>query len=171
MKKIILVTAVVLGLSSGAYAFNHSQEQCGKGEHKFMGKEKMHSMQAEHRYKGFQKRHSILAKIRENMKELNLTFEQKGKIRSIMQEKREKMRALRVLKGQKPQVNLSNFMSTTEFNKEAFKTEMAKVQATRMAQNSKIREQRVEMIADTLSKIFNVLTPEQREKLIQLSKK
>jgi len=174
MKKIVLVTAVVLGLSSVAYAFGNSQEQCGNGEHKFMEQNKMHTMLGNH--KGFKKghfknRHSALGTLRGHMRELNLTSEQKVKLRAIMQSKREQMRALRGTKGQKPRVNLSNFMNSAEFDKEAFKVEMAKVQALRMAQNSKLRDKRVEMIADTFSKIFAILTPEQREKLIQLSKK
>ena len=176
MKKIVLVTAVVLGLSSVAYAFSNSQEQCGNVEHQFMGKGQMHTMQGKHEHKGFKKehfknRHSALRMLRGHMRELNLTTEQKVKLRAIMQAKREQMRALRAKQGQKPRVNFSNFMNSAEFDKEAFKAEMAKVQANRMAQNSKLRDQRVEIIADTFSKIFNVLTLEQREKLIQLSKK
>ena len=171
MKKIVLVTAVVLGLSSAAYAFGNAQEQCGNGEHKFMRQGKMHKM---HEHKGFKKahfknRHSALGALRGHMRELNLTTEQKVKLRAIMQAKREQMRALRAKQGQKPRVNFSNFMNSAEFDKEAFKVEIAKVQAVRMAQNSKLREKRVEMIADTFSKIFAILTPEQREKLIQLS--
>ncbi len=170
MKKMVLVTVVVLGLSSVAYAFGNSQEQCGNGEHKFMRQGKMHE------HKGFKKghfknRHSTLGMLRGHMRELNLTTDQKVKLRAIMQAKREQMKALRAKQGQKPRVNFSNFMNSAEFDKEAFKVEMAKVQATRMAQNSKLREKRVEMIADTFSKIFAILTPEQREKLIQLSKK
>ena len=173
MKKIVLVTAVVLGLSSAAYAFGNAQEQCGNGEHKFMRQGKMHKM---HEHKGFKKghfknRHSVLGALRGHMRDLNLSSDQKVKLRAIMHEKREKMRALRGNKGQKPQVDLTSFMNSAEFDKEAFKAEMAKVQANRMAQNSKLRDQRVEIIADTFSKIFNVLTLEQREKLIQLSKK
>ena len=168
MKKILLVTAVVLGLSSGAYAFNHTQEQCGNGNHTFMDQEKMH---IEHRYKGFKKRHPILALLRKDMRELDLTYKQRRKIRAIMLEKREQMRALRAEKGQKPQINLSNFMNSAEFDKEAFKVELEKIRITRMAENSKLRGQRIEIVADAFSKIFDILTPEQREKLIQLSKK
>ena len=176
MKKIVLATVVVLGLSSAAYALGNTQEQCGNGEHKFMGQGQMHKMQGVHEHKGFKKghfknRHSVLGALRGHMRELNLTTEQKVKLRAIMQSKREKMRALRGSQGQKPQVNFSSFMNSIEFDKEAFKVEMAKVQAIRKTDNSKLRNQRVEMNADTFSKIFNILTPEQREKLIQLSKR
>lgn len=67
--------------------------------------------------------------------------------------------------------DLSKFMSAEQFDKEAFKTLMKE----RMQSREKIREERresmIERRVERMEKLFNILTPEQREKWIQLSQK
>lgn len=169
MKKLVLITVVALGLGSAAYAH--------RGDCEFRGQDRgaENFMHHKHRYGNkmhrFHRGHPLLALIRKNAKELKLTSDQRQKIRVIMWEKRKQMLELKdPRKTQKPQFNLSAFMNKDSFNEKAFQNELSKLQAARAEANSEKREKRVAIMAQTFKKIFDVLTPEQREKLIQLSK-
>ena len=97
--------------------------------------------------------------------QLDLTREQKSQIKDIMREARDEMREKRSPKGMMP--DASEFMSKDSFDKAAF----IKVHKAKMAQMEKQRDAMLEKRAENFEKIFNILTPEQREKFIELSKK
>jgi len=176
MKKIIVTSLMLAGLVGVVYAQGNGN--CAEGNRAFMNEHGMHKMHRMHEgfNKGMHKGHkrgknSLMNIFRENREALNLTKEQKIKIRTIMQEQRAKMKELRALNVKKYKMNLSNFMNSAEFNKEAFKAELDKARASRMEQNVKLKDKRADILAESFSKIFDILTVEQREKLIQLSKK
>ena len=108
---------------------------------------------------------------------LDLTSEQKTELKSLkksqrmqMQEKREAFKKDResMMKQMKPDMSL--FMSADSFNKEAFKQEMTKkFEARRKVMETK-GAQMLEARASSMEKVFNILTPEQRIKWIELSK-
>ena len=160
MKRVILASAVVVALTATIYA--HPYGGCKEDRGYYM-QHKMH--------KGFNHRNSVMRIFKHIRKELNLTKEQRIKIREVMQEKREKLRALRATVGKRYRMDISSFMSGTKFDKSAFRAEMERVRASRMERNIKLRDKRLDIIADSFSKIFDILTPSQREKLIQLSKR
>ncbi len=72
---------------------------------------------------------------------------------------------------QRQGIDASKFMTKDSFDKEAFK----KAKMEKWAQQDEMRKQRraarLDRMADRMEKIFKVLTPEQREKLIELSQK
>jgi len=160
MKRVILTTVAIVAISSNLYA--HQYSECI--EHRgYFKQHKEHKM--------FKNRDSIMRVFKNIRRELNLTKEQRLQIREVMQEKRAKLRALRETVGKRYRMNISNFMSSTKFDKNAFIAELERVRASKMERNIKIRDKRLEIIADSFSKIFDILTPKQRDKLIQLSKK
>jgi protein CpxP len=165
MKKLALAAILALGLGGLAFAQGGDcqHEGYGKGQHKYMeGKEDMGKKGMHHRKGG-------LFKV---FKELDLTKEQRTKIKEIMKSKREAMKKLREEKrGNREPLNFAAFMDKDKFNADAFKKELDKQHAKRVEKNMEIRTKRVEMMADSFKKIFEILTPEQREKLLQLPKK
>jgi len=114
-------------------------------------------------------------------KELNLTPEQRRQIKGIMSEYREAMQRqrkerIRARRGQgtpgrRMGMDASRFMTVQRFDKAAFTQTMERrwqMQEKRRAERRKVR---LERMANTLEKVFAVLTPEQRQKLIELSQK
>ena len=160
MKRVILATVAIIALSTTSFA--HQNGECSE----YRGYFKQHK-----EHKRFKNRDSIMKLFKLIRKELNLTKEQRLKIREVMQEKRAKLKELRATIDKRYKMDLSSFMSSTNFDKSAFKAELERVRASRMERNIKLRDKRLEIIADSFGKIFDILTPTQREKLIQLSKR
>ncbi len=111
------------------------------------------------------------------VRKLDLTSEQKTALKSVKESHRSQMQKKRKtfkkdrksMRGQmKPDMNL--FMSADSFDKESFKQEMTK----KFEARRKVMEiKKVEMLesrASGMEKVFNILTPEQRIKWIELSK-
>ena len=67
--------------------------------------------------------------------------------------------------------DMSKFMSAEKFDKEAFKKIMQDNDEKRNERMQKRQAKRIEHKADTMEKIFAILTPQQRTKLIELSQK
>ncbi len=153
MKKTTIAIIVTLGLGTALFAF-------GPGEHRggpFGGQHK-----------------SGMFKM---LKQLDLTEEQQDQMKVLRKSQKEerkaqfkkfrKNRGAKIM-GMKPDISI--FMTVNNFDKEAFKEEANKrFEAMRELMDSK-REIMIDKRADGMEKVFNILTPEQREKLIQLSK-
>ncbi len=111
------------------------------------------------------------------MKQLDLTDEQKDKMKVLKVERKSQMKAKfkemkemrgSMMSGMKPE--LSAFMTADSFNKEAFKSQVEKkFEAKRKMMASK-KDEMLEKRAVGMEKVFNILTPEQRVKWIELSK-
>ncbi|HHH20510.1 MAG TPA: hypothetical protein ENK87_01160, partial [Nitratifractor sp.] len=114
MKKLALAAILALGLGSMAYAQGGDCQHEGyeKGHHKYMeGKEHMGK-------KGMHHRRGGLFKV---FRELDLTKEQRTKIKELMKSKREAMKKLREEKrGNREPLNFAAFMDTDKFNADAF---------------------------------------------------
>ena len=111
------------------------------------------------------------------MKQLDLTSEQKEQMRALKESRKEMMQAKRKScdenrKSMRAQMkpDLSKFMTANSFNKEAFKQEMQKKFEAKRAMKEKRKVAMMEQRADHMEKMFNILTPEQRIKWIELSK-
>lgn len=153
MKKTAIALLVTLGLGTTLFAF-------GPGGHRggpFAGKQHM--------------------EIFKLVKELDLTSEQETALKLVKESQRaqmrEKIEAFKkdrgdMMKQMKPDMNL--FMSADSFDKAAFKQEMKKkFEARRKVMETKGAEM-LENRASGMEKVFNILTPEQRIKWIELSK-
>ena len=112
------------------------------------------------------------------MKQLDLTSEQKDQMKVLKQERKDhmqtKMKEMKenrksMMAGMKP--DLSTFMTANNFDKEAFRKQMNnKFEAKRQMMESR-KSVMLEKRAEGMEKMFNILTPEQRIKWIELSKK
>ena len=112
------------------------------------------------------------------MKQLDLTSEQKDQMQVLKKERKGHMQAKMkemkenrksMMAGMKP--DLSTFMTANNFDKEAFKNQMNnKFEAKRQIMESK-KSAMLKTRAEGMEKVFNILTPEQRIKWIELSKK
>ena len=112
--------------------------------------------------------------IHKILKKLNLSESQKKELTTLKESQKANIEALKKEKRSQMQENrkgmdMSQFMTKNHFDKEAYKS-MIK---NRMEQQAVRMQSRTDMIsqsrAENMQKIFNILTPEQREKLIQLS--
>jgi len=107
--------------------------------------------------------------IRTIDRELDLNASQREAIRDIVRDSRAKAR--RKIMKNRPRLEIERFMTAERFDKKAFVAE-AEARRIRLEKMRKTwRRKRLEMMAETMEKIFFVLTPRQREKLIQLSKR
>ena len=115
------------------------------------------------------------------MSRLDLSDAQRQQIRQILQESRAGMQGPGMGKGRGPGrgmrgmrqhrgMDLSKFMTKERFDKEAFKKARLEKWAQQDSLRKEQRAERLDRMADRMEKIFRVLTPEQREKLIELSK-
>jgi len=102
--------------------------------------------------------------MRQLMAQLDLSDAQKQKIQEIKRESRQSMKQ----RHRKPEMDFGQFMSKDRFDKEAFKKTMQQKWEARDKMQQEKRETRLAMMSDHMAKIFDVLTPEQREKLIEL---
>jgi len=153
MKKKTIALLVTLGLGTTLFAFGPEGHRGGP----FAGGQPMEMFKL--------------------VRTLDLTSEQKTELKSVkksqkaqMQEKREAFKIGResMMKQMKPDMSL--FMSADNFDKEAFKQEMKKkFEARRKVMETKGAEM-LENRASSMEKVFNILTPEQRIKWIELSK-
>ena len=192
-KAITIMTAATLGLATAAYAGQGMGPGKGQGMGPGMG-QGMHAgagqcgnrgMQRGHgRAKGMQ-RHGMRAEMMQKvMSQLDLTDEQKKQIRLIRleaQKERIEAKIARVRQGKGPgmhrgkrgrhAMDLSRFMTPEKFDKAAFKKAMQERWAAREKMRQLRQAERLERMADRMEKVFNVLTPAQREKLIKLSQK
>ncbi|HHD72970.1 MAG TPA: hypothetical protein ENK77_03045 [Epsilonproteobacteria bacterium] len=193
-KKSFIATLAALGLAASVYAGNGmgcggcGQQGMGMMNEKGMKHHRM-QMSAEdtvhcrgmHRMKGYEMRgtegsmqgrgmHGQKMKhngmIKQLMSQLDLSDTQKEKIREIKRESRQAMKQ----RNRKPEMDFGQFMSKDRFDKEAFKKTMQQKWEARDKIRQAKREIRLTMMSDRMAKIFDVLTPEQREKLIELKK-
>jgi len=153
MKKTAIALLVTLGLGTALFAFGPGGHKCGHS----VGKQNME-----------------LFKL---VRKLDLTNEQKTALKSIRESQRSQMKdkrksfkkERRSMMGQmKPDMNA--FMSADHFDKEAFKQTMTKKFETRRKTMESKRAAMLENRAAGMEKVFNILTPEQRIKWIELSK-
>jgi protein CpxP len=155
MKKTTIVMTALLGLSTTLFASGFGGKSC----------------QNDRMYQ----KHSFY-KV---MDQLDLSDAQKAQFKALRDSKRAERKAQRKamkesrskrVEMMRKNRDLSQFMTADKFDKEAFKAVMKK----RMEQREQMREKRSEAMlakrAESMEKIFNILTPEQREKWIQLSK-
>ena len=153
MKKTAIALLVTLGLGTTLFAFGPFGHKGGP----FAGKQ-----------------HMELFKL---VKKLDLTSEQETALKLVRESQRaymrEKIEAFKkdrgdMMRQMRPDMNL--FMSADSFDKVAFKQEMKKkFEARRKVMETKGTEM-LENRASGMEKVFNILTPEQRIKWIELSK-
>jgi Spy/CpxP family protein refolding chaperone len=111
-------------------------------------------------------------------RQLDLTKDQRQKIRDVFKAERQAKRTERKAKrgerkkrgGMFGQLNPEAFMSADHFDKSAFEKAVQDQAARRKADREAKRQSRLKQRAEFLEKIFNILTPEQRVKWIELSK-
>jgi Spy/CpxP family protein refolding chaperone len=160
MKKLLLALFVIAGLSVGSVAQEMPSEGM-KGE----GKKMMHHKK---------KKRTGLYKY---LKDLNLTSEQKSQLKAfrdkhkgeMMKRKGEFLAKKHAHKAQ--ELNFATFMSKDSFDTVAFKKEMRTRFETMRKMMEERRESMIEARAKSMENLFNILTPAQRAKLLELSKK
>jgi len=122
-----------------------------------------------------EKKSHLKRMLRTLYRRLDLSPDQKEKVRSIVREYRRELKMLRRTAMQErksrrmqqgPKAGVTAFMSPEAFDKAAFK----KMVEARWAQQDQRRMKRLDLTADTLEKIYGVLTPEQRTRLIEISR-
>ena len=188
-KAITIMTVAVLGLAAAAYA----GQGMGPGKGQGMGQEVSagkrqcgnRGMRRGHDMPKSMWRHGVRAEMMQKvMRQLDLTDEQKKQIRLIRleaQKERIEAKIARVRQGRglgthrgkrgRSAMDLSRFMTPEGFDKAAFKKAMQERWAAREKMRQLRQAERLERMADRMEKVFNVLTPAQREKLIKLSQK
>lgn len=153
MKKTAITLLITLGLGTALFAFGPGGGKCGGpfGERK--------------------------GGMFTTMKQLDLSSEQRDAMKEIMKSRKNEMQAKRkemqenrkeMMQGMRP--DLSTFMTADKFDKVAFKAHMEqKFEAKRKMMQTK-KDEMLEKRATGMEKMFNILTPEQRTKWIELSK-
>jgi protein CpxP len=151
MKKTTIALLLTVGLGTALFAFGPGGHGCGpNGGHGSI-------------YKVI-KELDLTSKQKEALKKLKSS--NRDEMKSTMKEMRKNMRAN--MQNMKP--DLSTFMTADSFDKEAFKEQMnGKFEEKRKKMEEK-KEQMLEKKATSMEQIFNILTPEQRIKWIELSK-
>jgi Spy/CpxP family protein refolding chaperone len=179
-KNVKLITAAAMGLATAAWAGQGmGADHCKNGgpQGPMMGRQMTlggcaHEGRGEHRA-------PMMKKV---LSRLDLSDSQRAQIRAIFLEEKKakierKLERIKEGKGMRrgPQgrhgVDLSRFMSRERFDKEAFKKAMQEKWTAQEKMRQARRAERLDRMADRMEKIFAVLTPEQREKLIEWSKK
>lgn len=154
MKKTVIAIIATVGLSSALMSMGPDMQSC------------KHPMG---------KHHKDGNEIYKTIQQLDLSTAQKEQLQALRETQREERKMQRkAMKDQRDmkskRADLSTFMTSDKFDKQAFKSVMKE----RMEKRDLMREQRRELVierrAERMEKIFNILTPEQREKWIQLSK-
>lgn len=111
--------------------------------------------------------------MKQIMKQLDLSTEQKGALKDLRESRKEMMQAKKEHRKnmrQQMKPDMSKFMTANSFDKEAFKKEMQKKFEAKRAMREQRQASMMEVRADHMEKMFNILTPEQRIKWIELSK-
>jgi len=186
-KAITIITAATLGLASAAYAGQGmgpgNGQGMGQGTHAGAGQCGKRGMKRGHgRTDGMHRQGMRAAMMHRVMSQLDLTDEQKKQIRLIRleaQKERIEAKIARVRQGQGPgmyrgkkgrrAMDFSAFMTPERFDKAAFKKAMQERWAAREKMRRQRQAERLDRMADRMEKVFAVLTPAQREKLIKLS--
>ncbi len=116
--------------------------------------------------------------LRQMGRKLDLTSDQRQKIRALATAERQARKA--EYQGQHRQgkqraglfgtLNPETFMSADHFDKEAFKKAVKAQAEKRRAERKTQRESRLDHRADFMAKFFDILTPEQRVKWLELVK-
>ena len=113
------------------------------------------------------------------MDQLQLSDAQKEQFKALQESQREarqaQLKAMKEKRAERMEMmrkdrDLSQFMTATKFDKKAFQALMKKRMEQRDQMRIKRRDAMIEKSAENMEKIYNILTPEQREKWIQLSK-
>jgi len=185
------VAAVTLGLGIAAYAGTGvGPESCAGEGTGLRGAAALHHGAGMGPLRG--RMHAIQGKavkgmngvmMRRILGELDLTPTQRRQIRLVLlEEKKERIekridtikagkRVRHLRRKRMARTDLSRFMDRERFDKEAFKKAMIE----RWREEDEFRRQRraarLERVAERMEKIFRILTPEQREKLIELNRK
>jgi len=139
----------------------------------------MHQGDRQH---GMQRRGGSQGFARQMARQLDLTKDQRQKIRAIFRAERQGNKAERRAHRQQGkqgnrrpglfgQLNPATFMSADNFDKDAFKKAVQEQEQQRKAARETRRTERLDQRADLMEKVFNILTPEQRVKWIELVKK
>lgn len=163
-KRVIVATIAGIGLVSALVAGKPMMDGEGFGHH-----ECRHGMHMQDHRKDAEHPYQILKQIRS---ELDLTKEQKKQIKSVISEQKKMMKKERQAMKQKREMpDASQFMTASKFDKEAFKKSMQERRSQRAMMMQQKSEERLNKRAEVLEKIFAILTPEQRTKLIALSQK
>jgi len=170
--KMILVTVASIGLGgllmAGGPHGNCDNENNGVSQRQLLVAHGGHHG----RHSKLHKPHRGNGIIRQVMRELDLTQDQKNQIREIIKSnKKARLSAKKHKKLRRPSIDVSKFMTTDSFDKYAYIKELQRLSAKRIAAKQAQKVKRMERRADRMAKIFEVLTPEQRAKLIQLSSK
>jgi protein CpxP len=145
MKKVTTAVLLTLGISTALLA-------CPGGGKKFGGESRDGMKQV--------------------MKQLDLSAEQKGQLKNLRETRKEMMQAKKEHRRnmrQEMKPDMSKFMTANSFDKEAFKKEMQKKFEAKRAMREQRQASMMEVRADHMEKMFNILTPEQRKKWIELS--
>jgi Spy/CpxP family protein refolding chaperone len=180
--KMILMTVAGLGLTGalmagGPHGDFEGPDQ-GRGWHNDMHQQAGEGKRGDYQRRGMRRgfRRGVAGKT---MRQLDLTRDQRKQLREMMKEQRKELRAKRrayrdqnkkrngVFKG----LDVSKFMSVDNFDKEAFVKAQQDMFNKRKAANADRIKKNMQERADMMEKVFNILTPEQRVKLIQLSGK
>lgn len=179
MKKSLIIATTVVGLTTAifAYGMGPGGDKCGGMDdsrpmmERGMGPDggKCGGM-----HKGM-KDHMRKDPMLMVFKELNLTDTQKEALQKLREEEMEENKAVREKmmeagKKRRTPPDLSKVMTANTFDKAAFKAQMLQEMEQRDAMMKENREAMLEKRADHMQKVFEILTPEQRTKWLELSK-
>ena len=185
--KVIVLALAGLGLTTALMAGGHQGDCDGaRGERGQQGMhqrgergERMHR-RGHRQDRGMRGKHrqNRMGFLRQMGRKLDLTSDQRQKIRALATAEREARKAEHQGKYQRRKhragmfgtLNPDTFMSADNFDKEAFKKGVKAQAEKRRAERKTQRESRLDHRADFMAKFFDILTPEQRVKWIELSK-
>ena len=184
--KVIVLALAGLGLSTALMAQGprgggaSDRSECG--EHRMMHhgdqEQRMQRHHAQDSGKHMRRGHRR-GWMRQLGRQLHLTDDQRQQLRTLFKEERQARKAqhkARRHSGKKHgglfgQLNPETFMSADHFDKAAFTQAVEAKASERKSQRQAMRKSRLEHRAAFLEKVFNILTPEQRVKWIELSRK
>ena len=111
------------------------------------------------------------------LKQLDLTADQKSQLKELKTQQRAQMRKQfkKMHKssnsmGAEGKANMSSFMTADSFDKEAFKQQASTKMESKHQNFESKKSEMLEKRAENMKKIFDILTPEQRTKWIELTK-
>lgn len=163
MKKTTIALLLTLGLGT-ATLFAYGGPDGAQGEHcKY--------------HKGGNFKHHKGERMMQMIRQLDLSDAQKAQLKQMKEASkaerkslREQRKAHRQAMQESMRPDMGQFISADKFDKEAFKTQMNQRFEARRSMMEQKRATMLERRADKMEKIFNILTPEQRIKWIELSK-
>jgi len=151
MKKTTIAILVALGLSTAAFAFGPGGHGCGDHD---KGREMFQTI----------KQLDLTSDQKDALGELKKSF--KSERQAKRKEMKENFKSMREGSG----IDMSSFMSADKFDKESFKAQMNTKSEQRRAKFQEEMDNMMDKKADGIEKVFNILTPEQRKKWIELNK-